>query len=164
MSISSYFIRVSSSRKSYFLEIVLLLYVLPTNSLWADPTQVDVSNSEFGPRILVAPDGRAGDRFGRALTTGGDVIIVGADYSPCTCAAPPAGDCPRACAGAGAAYIFIRDYVDVPVGGWVSGACSKQTFVFAYFLAIAASTAKHDAADFRQCLCSPPPPRREQTC
>ena len=98
--------------------LYLLISALPGTSLWADPTQVDVSNSEFGPRILVAPDGRAGDRFGRSVSTGGDVIVVGADYSPCGCAAPPAGNCPIACTGPGAAYVFLRDYVDSAVGGY----------------------------------------------
>ncbi len=105
------------------LSTLLSLLAPLANGLWADPTQVDVSNSEFGPRVLVAPDGHPGDRFGRAVTTGGDAIIVGADFAPCGCSAPPGGSCPVACAGSGAAYVFIRDYVDVPIGGYGQGGC-----------------------------------------
>ncbi len=109
----------------HFALFVLSLLNSSAIALWADPTQVDVSNSEFGPRVLVAPDGRPGDRFGRAVTTGGDAIIVGADFAPCGCSAPPGGSCPDACAGTGAAYIFLRDYVDVPVGGCDKGALGE---------------------------------------
>jgi len=81
-------------------------------------SQTDKSMSELGPRNVIAPDSNLGDRFGKSVALGSDLAIVGADYAPCS-RVDTAGDCSDALhRGAGAVYIFGRDWVDVPVGGY----------------------------------------------